>query len=93
VSARPAARAFLSWWQNRVYEHCRHDVAHGVYYDQRWLDLAVVFFEDVYVFRDPSFNVAHWNLPERAIRIGDDTITVERRDGRMRMAISTTASR
>jgi hypothetical protein len=77
VSARPAARAFLSWWQNRVYEHCRHDVAHGVYYDQRWLDLAVVFFEDVYVFRDPSFNVAHWNLPERAIRIGNDTITVD----------------
>lgn len=77
VSARPAARAFLSWWQDRVYEHCRHDVAHGVYYDQRWLDLAVVFFEDVYVFRDPSFNVAHWNLPERAIRVGDDAITVD----------------
>ncbi len=77
VSARPAARAFLSWWQGRVYEHCRLDVPQGVHYDQRWLDLAGVFFEDVSVFRDTSYNVAHWNLPERAIKIRDDVITVD----------------
>ena len=79
VSARPSARAFLRWWQERVHEHCRHDVAHGVYFDQRWLDLAVVFFKDVSIFRDASYNVAHWNLPERAVRVVDDAITVDGR--------------
>jgi len=50
-----------------------------VYFDQRWLDLAVVFFEDVSIFREPSYNVAHWNLPERAVRVGHDVITVDGR--------------
>ncbi len=48
VSARPSARAFLRWWQERVHEHCRHDVA-------------------------------HWNLPERAVRVVDDAVTVDGR--------------
>jgi hypothetical protein len=39
----------------------------------------VVFFEDVSIFRDPSYNVAHWNLPERAVRVGDDAVTVDGR--------------
>jgi hypothetical protein len=47
VSDRPGARHFLSWWQDRVRDHCRHAVAEGAYFDQRWLDLAAVFVEDV----------------------------------------------
>lgn len=66
VSETPTARAFLRWWQDRVYCHCRHAVAEGMHYEQRWLDLAPVFFEDVYVERDRAANVGHWNLPERA---------------------------
>jgi len=79
ISSGSTARAFLAWWQARVYAHCRHDVARGVYYDQRWLDLAPVFFPGLHVFRDPSYNVAHWNLPERAISIGETSITVDGR--------------
>ena len=65
VSDTPSARQFLTWWDDRVAAHCRYGVADGVYYDQRWLDLTPVFFEDVSVVRDPAYNVAHWNLPER----------------------------
>jgi hypothetical protein len=79
ISSGSTARAFLAWWRARVYAHCRHDVPRGVYYDQRWLDLAPVFFPGLHVFRDPSYNVAHWNLPERAISIGETSIAVDGR--------------
>ena len=58
-------RRFLAWWQDRVSRDCRHAVAEGLHYDQRWLDLVPAYFEDVHVFREPGVNVAHWNLPER----------------------------
>lgn len=60
-----SARRFLAWWQDRVYLHCRHALAEGLHFDQRWLDLALVFFPETHLFRDPRLNVAHWNLPER----------------------------
>lgn len=65
VSQSGEARAFLSWWQRRVVLDCRHAVAEGLHYDQRWLDLVPSYFEDVHVYDDPTVNVAHWNLPER----------------------------
>lgn len=65
VSETSSARAFLGWWQDRVYEHCLHAIADGMHYEQRWLDLAPVFFADVCIDRDPGSNIGHWNLPER----------------------------
>ena len=66
VSDSLTARRFLQWWQDRVYAHGRHATAEGMHYEQRWLDLAPAFFEDVHVVRDPAANVGHWNLPERS---------------------------
>jgi hypothetical protein len=63
VGAR--ARNFLRWWQARVVADCRHAPDEGVFYDQRWLDLAPGLFGDVHVHRDPAINVGHWDLPER----------------------------
>ncbi|MBI5503434.1 MAG: hypothetical protein HY899_01425 [Deltaproteobacteria bacterium] len=79
VTDTPGTRRFLAWWQSRVYANCRHEVAAGLYYDQRWLDLVPVFFDDVSILRDPTCNVAHWNLPERAVRLDDETFMVDGR--------------
>jgi hypothetical protein len=76
VSAGPTARRFLAWWQDRLHGDCSSDVSRGVYYDQRWLDLAPVLFADVCVMRDPGCNVAHWNLTERPITGGPDAMRV-----------------
>ena len=67
VSESPSGRRFLTWWRDRLDAHCGKDIARGLYYDQRWLDLAAVFFDDVFILRDPRYNVAHWNLPERDV--------------------------
>lgn len=74
VSNTPAAHEFLSWWQRRVYEHCRPAVDQGMHYDQRWLDLVPGFFDGVHVLRDPGCNVAYWNLGERDVRVAGGAV-------------------
>ncbi|MDQ1592177.1 MAG: hypothetical protein QOG71_2804 [Pyrinomonadaceae bacterium] len=77
VSATPGARQFLTWWRRRVSRHCRFDIPQGMHYDQRWLDLAAVFFDGVHILRDPGCNVAYWNLPERDVRLHEHGVTVD----------------
>lgn len=77
LSESASARAFLTWWQDRLYEHCLHAVASGMHYDQRWLDLVPVYFEDVHILRDPTYNVAYWGLPERNAHLPEDLSSVD----------------
>ena len=77
VSDRPSGRGFLAWWMDRVLRQCRHEVGRGRYFDQRWLDLAAVFFDDVSIIRDPACNVAYWNLCEREIRLDGERVLVD----------------
>jgi hypothetical protein len=77
VTETETTRAFLGWWQDRLYHYCRHDVSQGMHYEQRWLDLVPAFFEDVHILRHPGFNVGHWNLPERSIREAGNQLMVE----------------
>lgn len=75
LTLRPSSTDFIRWWQRRVHHLCVYAVGRGLHYDQRWLDLALGFVEDLHVHRDPGVNVAHWNLPERPIRIHDGAVT------------------
>lgn len=75
VSRSAEALAFLNWWQTRLHSRCRHDVARGMHFDQRWLDLVPGFVDDLHVHRDAGVNVAHWNLPERPIGFRNGAVT------------------
>lgn len=66
-----STRNFLAWWRQRMELDCRHDVAAGLHYEQRWLDLVPLLFDDVQLLRDPGCNVGHWHLPEREVRWRD----------------------
>jgi hypothetical protein len=72
VSDTTSARAFLAWWQDRVYDHCLHAVDRGMHYDQHWLDFVPVYFDGVHILRDPTYNVAYWSLPERNPYLPED---------------------
>lgn len=63
----PECRRFLAWWSERVYDRCVVSLEHGLFVDQKWVDLAPGLFEGVKVIRDPSWNVAYWNLHARPI--------------------------
>lgn len=65
VSGAAQGRAFLEWWRERCHRHCFHDITRGTHFEQRWLDFVPAYFDDYAIITDETFNVGHWNLPER----------------------------
>ena len=39
VADRAPARRFLAWWEQRLATGCRHAIADGLHWEQRWADL------------------------------------------------------
>lgn len=76
VASTPEAARFLTWWQDRVYADALYAPASGMHYEQRWLDLVPGMFDGVHVLRDPAYNVAHWNLPDRVVTVAGDRVLV-----------------
>ncbi len=60
-------RRFLAWWEHRLEDGCRIDVPNGLFTDQKWIDLVPGLFPGTRLLRDPTYNVAFWNLHERAV--------------------------
>ncbi len=58
---------FLDWWHGKLEKECYVDPSQGLFVDQHWIDLVPAIFDGVYIHRDPGYNVAYWNLPERSI--------------------------
>jgi GT2 family glycosyltransferase/glycosyltransferase involved in cell wall biosynthesis len=77
LSVNGAAR-FLPWWRERLRRDCLNDPASGLFVDQRWIDFAPALFEHQIV-KDPGYNVAYWNLPNRALSQNDERILVNGR--------------
>ena len=67
---------FLDWWNTRLIDHAFEDLGQGMFFDQKWLDIASSFFEDIAIIRDPGYNVAFWNLQERTIHKRSGQYTV-----------------
>jgi FkbM family methyltransferase len=61
------ARGFVEWWGRRLETQGSVDIAHNLFTDQRWCDLAPCFVDRLHVFKSPGYNVAYWNLTERTI--------------------------
>jgi hypothetical protein len=83
VAEAVATRAMLRWWQERLREHCRHDVAHGLHFEQRWVDLVPGMFDGVRIVRDPAASIGHWSLPERRVEVDGDHVLVDGRPSRL----------
>jgi len=56
---------FVAWWADRLRRFCYDEVSSGLFTDQRWVDLAPAFFDDIAIVRDPQYNVSTWNLTHR----------------------------
>lgn len=65
VKNSPVGKRFLTWWADRLENFCYDDIPGGLFTDQRWIDLAPGFFEEIGVLRAPNYNVATWNLSRR----------------------------
>lgn len=58
-------RRFSRWWRDRLIDWCHDDLPRGLFTDQRWVNLAPCFFDNIRVLRSPAFNVATWNITTR----------------------------
>jgi hypothetical protein len=72
-------RRFADWWADRTYRLCRAEPHNGLFTDQKWIDLAPVFFDGVRILKSSRHNVATWNLTTR--RLEGDLATGFRVDG------------
>jgi hypothetical protein len=61
------SRRFLNWWHDRMIFYCRQDLESGSFTDQKWINHAPVFFDDVKILKNPRFNVAPWNISQRKV--------------------------
>jgi len=68
VSKGSDTHRFLDWWQEKLEFQCVSDVAHGIFVDQKWIDLTPGFFDGVSILRHDGYNVAYWNLGQRTVR-------------------------
>jgi hypothetical protein len=65
VANTPTGSSFLDWWSNRCYYLCFSDPEQGLFVDQKWIDLAKVFFPSLSVLQHQGYNMAVWNLYAR----------------------------
>jgi hypothetical protein len=58
---------FIEWWRERLREYCYFDWKAGLFSDQKWINLAPVFFDKVANVMHPGYNIGYWNLHERKV--------------------------
>lgn len=66
IAVSPAADDMLAWWGRKLETDAISDPQNALFTDQRWIDW-VPAIATPHVERDPGYNVAHWNLHERAL--------------------------
>ncbi|HYZ06637.1 MAG TPA: glycosyltransferase, partial [Rubrobacter sp.] len=62
-----ATDGLLDWWCERLKTDCVVAPDTGYFVDQRWMDFVHGVMPDFFVLRDPSYNVAYWNLHGREL--------------------------
>jgi len=67
VMRRPQLQMFLDWWQERLEFQCVVDPEHGLFVEQKWIDLVPGLFDGVMILRHDGYNVAYWNLRQRHV--------------------------
>lgn len=65
ISKTEKAITFLKWWGNQIKEPS--NVRAEWFWDQGWLNLVPLYFDDLGILKHPGYNVAFWNLAERSM--------------------------
>ncbi len=67
VKNNEEGNSFLNWWKERMIDQCYVNLKEGMFVDQKWLNLAPIFFSALGWLQHPGCNAAYWNLHERTI--------------------------
>ncbi len=66
ISNVESGRKMLDWWSTRTLLHSKRQRFLDEFTDQKWINLAAVYFE-CFVVKHPGCNLAPWNIFERGI--------------------------
>jgi glycosyltransferase involved in cell wall biosynthesis len=69
----------LRWWARRLRYSCCNDQQHGLFVDQKFMDLAPSFAPRAHISQDSTLNVAYWNLAQRRLERDGACWTVDGR--------------
>ncbi len=67
MAATEETMNFLKWWEHRCRYLCFVDPSVGLFVDQKWAELAIALFDNVYVLKHRGYNMSVWNLHERSL--------------------------
>jgi glycosyltransferase involved in cell wall biosynthesis len=67
IGAHEHATQLIAWWADKLEFGCIADPLAGLFTDQKWMDLVPGLFPDVHILRDDGYNLAYWNLAQRAV--------------------------
>lgn len=71
LSRSEKTRSFVEWYKHRLTYYSFDDLGaghiRGLFVDQKWLNLAHVYFDASSLLTHPGANIGHWNLHERQL--------------------------
>lgn len=70
LSNYAAVTPFINWWHDRVIKYGYGNYNLNMFYDQLWANYIPCFYDDYYILKHPGYNMAPWNLHERALMPG-----------------------
>jgi lipopolysaccharide biosynthesis glycosyltransferase len=71
---------FLNWWKDKLLYQGYARLEDHLFFDQKWINFAPVFFEGVFVEKNRGYNMAPWNLHERTLNKKNETYIVNDKD-------------
>ena len=66
IALGPRSEPFVEWWWEKTRRDALVDHNRMMFTDQRWVDFVPGFFEHS-LLKDPTYNVAYWNLHAREL--------------------------
>lgn len=72
IGVTPGAGSLLQWWQSKLVDLCIDDPVKGYFVDQKFMNLAPLYFDKVSIEKAPGCNVAFWNLHSRRVKPSAD---------------------
>ena len=67
------AMKMINWWKNRLEVNCFDSPESGIFVDQLPMNLAPIFFDNIFVSKNLGLNAAPWNLHERDILYNENS--------------------
>lgn len=64
VGSNNKAIRVLEWWAEACLFKCEKDYENGLYVDQKYLDMFILFDDNIHILRHRGCNVANWNICE-----------------------------